>query len=67
MSPERNIISHDSDDDTSDEGQVIITMIDNVYYISVFNFWGFSNLCKSIIQVIYVGLTRFIVLFENKT
>ena len=33
MSPDRNNISPDSDDDTSDEGQVIITMIDDVYDI----------------------------------
>ena len=37
MSPDRNIISPDSDDDSSDEGQVIITMID-VYDIRICNF-----------------------------
>ena len=64
MSPDRNIISPDSDDDTSDEGQVIITRIDDVYDIRICNFVGSSNLCKSIIQIIYVA--RFIVLIENK-
>ena len=37
MSPDRNNISNDSDDDTSDEGQVIITMIDDVYDIRICN------------------------------
>ena len=39
MSPERNIISHDSNDDTSDEGKVLITIvIDDIYAIRVCNF-----------------------------
>ena len=51
MSPERNIISHDRDDDSSDEGQVKITMIDDVYDIRICNFGVLvtyvSPLCRS--------------------
>ena len=38
MSPGRTILSPDRDDDTSYEGQVIITMIDDVYEIRICNF-----------------------------